>query len=148
MPISSLMMFAAMVNLRCGGCPGAAPLAAAEQVVVDHMDLLDAGHPTGIATINYSISGGNNPYYDAVELAFLAATDAGVFVSASAGNSGSHGCRYRCSFSMGRHNCCKYNTPTSANNLTDMTSDGAALADITGKALLLDMLPGFHRLCG
>src|SRR5207244_1972347 len=34
------------------------------------------------------ISGGNNPYADAVELAFLDAYNAGVFVSASAGNSG------------------------------------------------------------
>lgn len=71
-----------------GGCSGAALLAAAEQVVVDHMQLIGAGHPTGIATINYSISGGGDPYNDAVELAFLAATDAGVFVSASAGNDG------------------------------------------------------------
>ena len=38
--------------------------------------------------INFSISGGDNPYADAVELAFLDAYDAGVFVAASAGNSG------------------------------------------------------------
>ncbi|MCZ7669562.1 MAG: hypothetical protein M5U34_21490 [Chloroflexi bacterium] len=30
--------------------------------------------PNGIAAINYSISGGVNPYNDPVELAFLAAT--------------------------------------------------------------------------
>ncbi|MCP4423958.1 MAG: S8 family serine peptidase, partial [Chloroflexi bacterium] len=64
-------------------CPGGATLAAVNQVVVDHMAL-----PNGIAAINYSISGGANPYYDGVELAFLAATDAGIFVSAAAGNSG------------------------------------------------------------
>ena len=70
------------------GCPGVALLAAAEQVVIDHQQLIDAGHPTGVSVINYSISGGENPYNDAMELAFLAATDAGIFVSASAGNSG------------------------------------------------------------
>ncbi|MCA9960148.1 MAG: S8 family serine peptidase, partial [Anaerolineales bacterium] len=117
-----------------GGCPGAALLAAAEQVVVDHMDLLDAGHPTGIATINYSISGGNNPYYDAVELAFLAATDAGVFVSASAGNSGpTAGTVAHLSPWVGTVAASTHNRAL-LNNLTDMTSDGASLADITGKS--------------
>lgn len=64
-------------------CPSAALLAAVNQVIIDQMAL-----PNGIAALNYSISGGENPYSDAVELAFLAAVDAGVFVSTSAGNSG------------------------------------------------------------
>jgi hypothetical protein len=38
--------------------------------------------------INFSISGGGNPYADPVELAFLDAYNAGIFVAASAGNSG------------------------------------------------------------
>ena len=42
----------------------------------------------GVDVINYSISGGSQPYTDPVELAFLDAYAAGVFVSASAGNSG------------------------------------------------------------
>ncbi|MBB5869840.1 subtilisin family serine protease [Allocatelliglobosispora scoriae] len=42
----------------------------------------------GVSVINYSISGGSNPYTDSTELAFLDAYAAGVFVSASAGNSG------------------------------------------------------------
>jgi uncharacterized repeat protein (TIGR01451 family) len=41
-----------------------------------------------VNVINFSISGGSNPYGDAVELAFLDAYNAGVFVAASAGNSG------------------------------------------------------------
>ncbi len=69
-------------------CPSTALLAAVDQVALDHAHLLGQGHPTGIATINYSISGGNDPYNDAVELGFLALTDAGVHVAASAGNSG------------------------------------------------------------
>ncbi|MEU9835873.1 S8 family serine peptidase [Streptosporangium sp. NPDC048047] len=42
----------------------------------------------GVRVINFSISGGGSPYTDPVELAFLDAYAAGVFVSASAGNSG------------------------------------------------------------
>lgn len=42
----------------------------------------------GADVINYSVSGGNNPYADAASLAFLDAYNAGVFVAASAGNSG------------------------------------------------------------
>ncbi|MCW6005780.1 S8 family serine peptidase [Micromonospora sp. CPCC 205371] len=42
----------------------------------------------GVDVINYSISGGSNPFTDPAELAFLDAYAAGVFVSASAGNSG------------------------------------------------------------
>ena len=43
---------------------------------------------TASDVINFSISGGSHPYSDPVELAFLDAYAAGVFVSASAGNSG------------------------------------------------------------
>lgn len=46
------------------------------------------GIEDGIDVINFSISGGTNPYSDPVELAFLDAYAAGVFVAASAGNSG------------------------------------------------------------
>lgn len=42
----------------------------------------------GVNVINFSISGGANPYSDAVEQAFLDAYNAGIFVAASAGNSG------------------------------------------------------------
>ena len=42
----------------------------------------------GVDVINFSISGGTDPFSDPVELAFLDAYAANVFVSASAGNSG------------------------------------------------------------
>ncbi|MGW6277866.1 S8 family serine peptidase [Kribbella sp. NPDC055071] len=42
----------------------------------------------GVRVINFSISGGSDPYSDPVELAFLDAYAAGVFVAASAGNAG------------------------------------------------------------
>lgn len=63
----------------CGpqGCYSSDSTAAVEQAVVD-----------GVDTINFSISGGSNPLNDPVELAFLDAFQAGVFVATSAGNSG------------------------------------------------------------
>ncbi len=63
----------------CGaaGCFSSDSAAAIEQAIRD-----------GVNVINFSISGGANPYSDPVELAFLDAYSAGVFVAASAGNSG------------------------------------------------------------
>ncbi len=65
----------------CGGETGSCYVsdsaAAIEQAVLD-----------GVDVINFSIGGGTNPYSDAVSLAFLDAFNAGVFVAASAGNSG------------------------------------------------------------
>jgi subtilisin family serine protease len=63
----------------CGfeGCFTSDSVAAVQQAIRD-----------GVDVINFSIGGGANPYSDAVELAFLDAYNAGVFVAASAGNSG------------------------------------------------------------
>jgi len=60
-----------------GQCAGDDSVAAVQQAILD-----------GVDVINYSISGGEDPYNDAVELAFLDATAAGITVSTSAGNSG------------------------------------------------------------
>lgn len=60
------------------GCPTSAILQAMEVVVSAPI----------IDVINYSISGGANPYTDPVETAFLSATQAGILVAASAGNDG------------------------------------------------------------
>jgi subtilisin family serine protease len=59
------------------GCFGSDSVAAIDQAVAD-----------GVDVINYSISGSRTNFMDAVEVAFLFAADAGVFVAASAGNSG------------------------------------------------------------
>ncbi|KAA3664084.1 MAG: peptidase S8 [Chloroflexi bacterium] len=63
----------------CGatGCFQSDSVAAVEQAILDDVDV-----------INFSISGGEDPYADAVEQAFAIAYDNGVFVAASAGNSG------------------------------------------------------------
>ncbi|WP_161798988.1 S8 family peptidase [Caenimonas sp. SL110] len=60
-----------------GGCATSDSVAAIEQAVAD-----------GVDVINYSISGSKTNFRDPVEIAFLYAADAGVFVAASAGNSG------------------------------------------------------------
>ena len=63
----------------CGiqGCFGSDSAAAVAQAILD-----------GVDVINFSISGGTDPFTDPVELAFLDAYAAGVFVSTSAGNDG------------------------------------------------------------
>lgn len=63
----------------CGdaGCYNSDSIMAVEQAILDDVD-----------SINFSISGGGSPYSDVVELAFAIAYENGVFVTASAGNSG------------------------------------------------------------
>lgn len=57
------------------GCWGDDSAAAVEQAIID-----------GVDALNYSISGGNSPYTDVVELAFLEAFGEDIFVAASGGN--------------------------------------------------------------
>jgi len=54
----------------------------------DSLQAIEDATTDGADVINYSISGSLNSSVDAVELAFFGAAEAGVFVSASAGNSG------------------------------------------------------------
>ncbi|MEV4411627.1 S8 family serine peptidase [Catellatospora sp. NPDC049609] len=63
----------------CGanGCMSSDSAAAVAQAVRD-----------GVDVVNFSVSGGTDPFSDPVEMAFLDAYAAGVFVAASAGNSG------------------------------------------------------------
>lgn len=63
-----------------GGCNGGDSVSAINQALIDGVDVL-----------NYSISGGNSPWTDGVEVAFRNANAAGVIVSASAGNAGTVG---------------------------------------------------------
>ncbi|HSI57615.1 MAG TPA: S8 family serine peptidase [Ideonella sp.] len=54
----------------------------------DSMAAIDAAVADGVDVINYSISGSATNLMDPVEIAFLNAAAAGVFVTASAGNAG------------------------------------------------------------
>ena len=60
-----------------GGCNTSDSVAAIDQAVAD-----------GVDVINFSISGSVTNFRDPVEIAWLFAADAGVFIAASAGNSG------------------------------------------------------------
>ncbi len=60
-----------------GSCSGAAINAAIDQAIEDGVDVL-----------SFSISGGVSPWVDSSELRFLNAMNAGIVVSASAGNTG------------------------------------------------------------
>ena len=64
-------------SAAASGCFGSDSAAAVEQAILD-----------GVDVINFSICGGTDPFTDPVELAFLDAYAAGVFVAASAGNAG------------------------------------------------------------
>ena len=55
---------------------------------IDLLAAIDAAVGDGVDVINYSISGTSTNFLDGAEIAFLNAADAGVFVSASAGNDG------------------------------------------------------------
>jgi len=55
---------------------------------VDLVAAIDQAVADGVDVINYSISGTLTNFADPVEISFLYAADAGVFVAASAGNSG------------------------------------------------------------
>jgi len=108
-------------------CPGSALLAAVNQVVIDAANL-----PDGIHALNYSISGGSDPYNDIIEEGFLNATAAGVYVAASAGNNGPGA-------STTGHNSPWVSTTAAmthnrliVNSVVDMASDGDPLADIVG----------------
>lgn len=105
-------------------CPGSALLAAINQAI-----------PDGVDVINYSISGGADPYNDAVELAFLNANEAGVFVAAAAGNSGPgsstlfHQSPWVATVGASTHN------RSFSNSLTHLASSAGSLAAISGKSV-------------
>ena len=54
----------------------------------DTLKAIDDAVSDGVDVINYSVSGTQTNFLDAVEIAYLNATTAGVFVASSAGNSG------------------------------------------------------------
>src|SRR5690606_3022856 len=58
-------------------CPVSSSVAAVDQAIADGVDVL-----------NFSVSGTRNPWTVLVDLAFLEAYQAGIFVSAAAGNEG------------------------------------------------------------
>ena len=103
------------------GCPFVSTTAAAEQAVLD-----------GVDVINYSIGGGEDPYGETTDLAFLEAYNAGVFVSTSAGNEGPGGATVGHRGPWVSTSAAATHNRALPNTLTNLTSDGSSLPDITG----------------
>jgi subtilisin family serine protease len=130
-----------------GSCTGIDLLAAIDQAVAD-----------GVDVINYSISGSRENFRDPVEIAFLFAADAGVFVAASAGNSGpatstvAHPGPWLTTVAAGTHNRDGIGSTTLGNTVT---YNGASVATALAAKPLIDSevagLPGADptavRLC-
>ncbi|MGH8362616.1 MAG: S8 family serine peptidase, partial [Gammaproteobacteria bacterium] len=70
-------------------CSESASVAAVDQAIQD-LSALKTADPTGLKgmVINYSIGGSDDPYTDAVDQAFEAAEQAGIYVSVAGGNGG------------------------------------------------------------
>jgi subtilisin family serine protease len=109
----------------CGaaGCYSSDSAAAVQQAIAD-----------GVNAINFSISGGGNPYSDAVSLVFLDAYNAGIFVAASAGNAGpgadttDHREPWVTTVAASTQNRAFQNTAT-------VTADGGASLTLTGASI-------------
>ncbi len=105
------------------GCFSSDSVSAVQQAIAD-----------GVNVINFSISGGGQPYTDPVELAFLDATNAGISVNASAGNSGpaagtsDHGGPWTTTVGASTG-------PRSFNSTLHLTADGGATLDVPGVTL-------------
>ncbi len=113
-----------------GGCAGVDSVAAIDQAVAD-----------GVDVINFSISGTSTNFRDPVEIAFLFAADAGVFVAASAGNSGptsstvAHPSPWITTVAAGTHNRNGQGSVTLGNGAT---YSGASFATSLGATSLVD----------
>lgn len=124
----------------------------------DLVAAIDQAVADGVDVINYSISGSLTNFRDPVEISFLYAANAGVFVAASAGNSGptastvAHPSPWITTVAAGTHNRVVDGSVTLGDG---MTYYGPSLANETITAPLIDStvagLPGADptqvRLC-
>jgi subtilisin family serine protease len=115
----------------------------------DLVAAIDQAVADGVDVINYSISGTLTNFRDPVEIAFMYAANAGVFVAASAGNSGpststvAHPSPWITTVAAGTHNRSVNGSVTLGNGATYF---GASLASAPVTAPLIDStaagLPG------
>ncbi|MGH3083821.1 MAG: S8 family serine peptidase, partial [Gaiellaceae bacterium] len=109
----------------------------------DLVAAIDTAVADGVDVINYSISGTRTNFLDPVQVSFLFAADAGVFVSASAGNDGpatstvAHPGPWLTTVAAGTHNRGGEGSVTLGNG---MTFNGASLATAVGPAPLIDSI--------
>ena len=101
---------------------------------VDLVAAIDQAVIDGVDVINYSISGSRTSVSNAVEISFLFAADAGIFVATSAGNSGpgastvAHNSPWTTTVAAGTHDRYYAGTVT----LDDGTEYGGASVDASG----------------
>ncbi|AXG12344.1 S8 family peptidase [Intrasporangium calvum] len=134
----------------------------------DLVAAIDQAVADGVDVINYSISGSRTNFADGAEIAFLFAARAGVFVAASAGNSGptastvAHPSPWITTVAAGTHNRASHGSVTLGNGATyegaslaaeavtapfiDSTSAGLAGADPTKVALCYSSADGGNVL--
>jgi len=102
---------------------------------------IDQAVEDGVDVINYSVAGTTTDFRDPVEIAFLYAADAGIFVAASAGNNGdavgtvAHPSPWITTVAAGTHNRSVIGTVTLGNG---STHTGAGLATTAVTAPLID----------
>src|SRR5215210_2713021 len=107
----------------------------------DLVAAIDQAVADGVDVINYSISGTTTNFLDPVQVSFLFAADAGVFVAASAGNSGpasgtvAHPGPWLTTVAAGTHNRDGQGSVTLGNGAT---YTGASLAAAVGPAPLIN----------
>ena len=107
----------------------------------DLVAAIDQAVADGVDVINYSISGTSTNFLDGAEVAFLFAADAGVFVAASAGNSGptsgtvAHPSPWITTVAAGTHNRDGQGSVTLGNSVTYF---GSSVATAVGPAPLVD----------
>ncbi|HUS22020.1 MAG TPA: S8 family serine peptidase, partial [Aeromicrobium sp.] len=107
----------------------------------DLVAAIDQAVADGVDVINYSISGTTTNFADPAEISFLFAARAGVFVAASAGNSGpttstvAHPSPWITTVAAGTHSRDGQGSVTLGNNVT---YSGASVASATGSRPLID----------
>ena len=114
--------------------------ATANGFTADLVAAIDQAVADGVDVINYSVSGTSTNFRDPVEIAFMYAADAGVFVSASAGNSGptastvAHPGPWLTTVAAGTHNRNVVGTVTLGNGVT-YTGSGLAAAAVSAPVI-------------
>jgi subtilisin family serine protease len=107
----------------------------------DLVAAIDQAVADGVDVINYSISGTSTNFLDPVEVSYLFAAAAGIFVSESAGNSGpttgtvAHPSPWTTTVAAGTHNRDGQGSVTLGNGATYL---GASVATAVGPAPLID----------
>ncbi len=137
--ITSAILYGVERGPVCGIAPGAHVIMYRVCLVQgcfssDSVNAVQQAIHDGVNVINFSISGGANPYTDPVELAFLDATNAGISVNASAGNSGpgaatsDHGGPWVTTVGASTG-------PRAFSSTLHLTADGGASLDVPGVTL-------------